>query len=643
MWLFRTGIILAVLLLIARQFFSTAPLDQPVLAQVATPQGVITPETGASRKMTISVPYTTYDWWLIRYSNNQIVCAFSIEHEGLPTPDDILTFCDRRVHDEWITTEPCNPAEVSGLNACPGFYLHQVGAEPGERPIEIDLPVPVAWITIANCNPQPPDMRCTTLPTLEIIGEEPLPNETIISVQGDIGGEPFRCMGEKCSVPLRPTGMDGTVVTFWADSSFGDSTQRYTAKVRMIPWGGFMNPEEASSDQARWYVDVLSSRYRDGKLATCSETWQAFPPIGGMPEWLSSPDRKEDLESDTSYYYLAGALITFGVVDASACLDGGLQAPNIASACGVEAARPKLVEFQNRFDDDIFSVSQETGVPARLLKNVFARESQIWPGIYTTYKEAGLGQLTPNGADTVLLWNTNFFRQFCPLVLDKKYCEADFWDLGEVEKEMLRGALVRQVDASCPGCPAGIDLTQAQYSVRVFAEGMLANCEQVSQTIYNITGVMPGQVSNYEDLWRFTLVNYNAGSGCLYDGILRAWVARRPIDWANVSINLDPACQGAIGYVEDISRILKPSPTPTPWLPIGTSIPTPILPRVLFSPTPTIFPFQEATATLTPTATPTPTASPTPSPTPVLPVVTITALPTSTPTPEPTPTEAEYP
>jgi hypothetical protein len=632
---------LTVLLLFASQLFSAAGVESPVLAQIVTPTPTSNLELGASRKTSINIPFTSYQWWLIRYSNNQIVCSFSVEHEGLPTPSDVLTFCDQRVYNEWVTTEPCNQAEVSALNACPGFYLHLVSSAPGERPIEIDLPVPSAWVSIANCNPQPADRRCTTLPTLLINGEEPLPNENIISIQGDIGGEPFRCMGETCSIPLRPTGTDGVMVTFWADSSFGDSTPHYTARVRLVPWGDFMNPEQNSTDQARWYVDVLSNRWRDGKLATCSGTWDVFPPIGGMPDWLTSPENSADLQSDTSYYYLAGSLITFGVVDASTCLDGGLQAPNIASPCGVEAARPKLVEWQNRFDEDIMSVSLETGVPARLLKNVFARESQIWPGIYTTYKEAGLGQLTSNGADTVLLWNDSFFRQFCPLVLDKKYCEANFWELGDAEKEMLRGALVNNVNASCPGCPAGIDLSQAQFSVRVFAEGMLANCEQVSQSIYNITGLMPGQVSTYEDLWRFTLVNYNGGSGCLYDGVVRAWIARRPIDWLNVSENLDPVCQGSVGYVEDISRMLKPSPTPTAWLPLGTSQPTPILPRVLFTPTPTGQPFTQATATATITATPTPSI--TPSSTPGLPIVTVSVIPSATPSQTHTPTEISYP
>ena len=644
MRLFKFVLLVCVTLLLTGWLITPASTSNTVLAQVN--QATETPEVNRPPRIAnINVSFTSYLWWLNRYSNNQIVCAFSVEHEGLPTSDDIFTFCSEKVYDEWVTTEPCNPAMVPSLNECPGFYLMPISSSTGERPIEIELPLPTVWVSIANCNPQLGDSRCTTLPSLLFTAEEPLPNESIINIQGNIAGEPFSCMGNTCSVPIKPTGMDGTTVEFWADSSFGDSTEHYTARVRLIPWGDFMNPEQASSDRTLWFVDILSSQWRDGELATCSDTWDVFPPIGGPPEWLTSPDSVSGLESDVSYYYLAGSLITYGVVDASGCLDGGLQAPNIASPCGVEAARPKLLEWQNRFDGSIMQVSQDVGVPARLLKNVFARESQIWPGIYTTYQEAGLGQLTSNGADTVLLWNDNFFRQFCPLVLDKKYCSNTFPQLGEFEQNLLRGALVRKVNASCPECPAGIDLTQADYSVRVFAEGMLANCMQVSRTIYNVTGLSPGQVTSYEDLWKFTLVNYNAGPGCLYNAVAQSWVSSQPVDWFTVSSNLEPACQGAVGYVEDISRVLKPSPSPTPWLPLGTSIPTPVMPRVLATATPTGLPFQNSptpTLTPTPTFTPSPTITPTtgPTQTPVsaataTPDQSITTLPTNDPNAEP--------
>ena len=634
MRLFKSVVLVTAVLLFTGWLFALASSPPAVTAQFQTwtPTAPPLPPPPPPRNATIYVPFTQHFWWLNRYSNNQIVCAFSVEHEGLPTPDDVLTHCDEQVYDEWITTEPCNPAVVPSMNACPGFYLQEVGSKPGERPIEIALPLPSVWISIENCNPLEDDSRCTTLPTLLLKAEEPLPNEAIIGIQGRIGGETFICTGELCSIPLKPTGMDGTVIEFWADSSFGDSTEHYQARVRLIPWGDFMNPEQASNDAARWYVDVLSSQWRGGEQATCTATWDVFPPLGGSPEWLTSPETTDDLATDISYYYLAGSLITYDVVDASMCLDGGIQAPNIASPCGVEAARPMLVEWQNRFDPQIMQVAQEVGVPARLLKNVFARESQIWPGLFTTYEEAGLGQLTSNGADTVLLWNESFFRQFCPLVLDQKYCTGSYWQLGKFEQAMLRGALVQKVDASCPDCPAGIDLTQADYSVRVFAEGILANCEQVAQTVYNVTGYTAGQVSSYEDLWRFTLVNYNAGPGCLYNGLARTWNFRQPFTWETVSANLDPVCQIAVGYVEDITRLLKPSPTPTTWLPIGTSQPTPLLPRVLDTATPTVLPFElSATPTATVTNTPTITPSPTLSIT-LTPTISLTPTPSLTPT-----------
>jgi hypothetical protein len=219
-------------------------------------------------------------------------------------------------------------------------------------------------------------------------------------------------------------------------------------------------------------------------------------------------------------------------------------------------------------------------------------------------------------------------------VLNKKYCEDGFWTLGDAEQNMLRGALVRKVNASCPGCPAGIDLSQAHFSVSVFAQSMLANCEQVGQTIFNITDLEPGQTSSYEDLWRFTLVNYNAGVGCLSAAIQRTWFNGQAINWANVSSYLDPVCQSAVGYVEDISRMLKATPTPTPWVSGGGRLPTQNPPRVLETPTATYPPYIH-TPTITPTRTVTPTRTliPTRTGTRMTPTRTRTATPTVTRTP----------
>lgn len=211
------------------------------------------------------------------------------------------------------------------------------------------------------------------------------------------------------------------------------------------------------------------------------------------------------------------------------------------------------------------------------MKNIFGRESQFWPGIFKTLGEAGFGQLTEGGADTVLLWNPDFFSQFCPLVYKTDVCQAGFGNLSETQQNTLRGALVQKVNAACPDCPTGIDLSQANFSISVFSRALLANCEQVGQILYNRTGSFPGQVSSYVDLWKFTLTNYNAGSGCLTDAITDAMAVGDPLDWEHVLLYLKPACQGAVDYVSDIARSIPveisqekipdqvtPTPTITP-------------------------------------------------------------------------------
>lgn len=597
------------------------PMGQPQIVARAQEVTPAPPE----RKITLVVDYTQYLWWLVQWSNNAITCRFFVEHEGWPTGDEIQSFCGTAVYNQWMLAKPCLAAENGGdTSKCPGLYLHQVSVGEAQREIEVTLDLPTVWLDISNCNAEGTSNRCTTPPNLVLNAVEPLPNEVIVSIHGLLGDQPFSCEGGRCEVPLQPTGQQGQTVEFWADSSFGDSSEHFTALVRVTPWGDFMDPEGSSKDPSLWYVDIISTQWQGQKLASCTDVWQVFPDISGPPGWLTTPLNPADLATDGAFYYLAGVLIENGVVDASECPENGLDAPYIANLCGMETAKPSVIDWQNRFDAAIHRVALQTGVPAQLMKNLFSRESQFWPGAYSTYKEAGLGQLTEKGADAVLLWNPSFFSQFCPLVLSDETCQLGFGNLKVEEQNLLRGALVASVNAACPECPVGIDLTQADTSVNIFANSLLANCEQVERVIYNITGRNGGQVSSYVDLWKFTLINYNAGSGCLANAIEWAWRDGVRLDWDNVIVRLDPVCSEAIIYVEDISRLPQATPTATPWLALGTPAPMPVFP----TPTPRF------SATPTSTATPMPTLTPTPSLTP-----TITLTPTVTPTgPTPTPT-----
>ena len=121
-------------------------------------------------------------------------------------------------------------------------------------------------------------------------------------------------------------------------------------------------------------------------------------------------------------------------------------------------------------------------------------------------------------------------------------------------RTLLRHALVNSVNATCEECPLGLDLAQADYSVGVFAHSMIANCEQAGQVVKNYSLRSPGQVASFEDLWKFTLVNYNAGGGCLADAVSKAFGNNPVLTWENVSPFLTGACSGAVDYVNDISK-----------------------------------------------------------------------------------------
>lgn len=515
---------------------------------------------GPDRHAVITVDFTTYEWWLLSWKNSQVLCQLYIEHEGWPDSEEVRHFCGTSLLAQWMSTQPCVFSDtVTSAAQCSGLYLHQASVTPSKRDLKIELDPPDVELSIAGCNPLPPENRCTTLPSLHLEGVEPLPNEMIISIQGFIDNVPFDCPGPSCEIPIGATGSAGVPIQFWANSSYGDSSEIFTARIRVIAQGDFASPEEISSDEPLYFVDILSDKLQGNITSTCSQIWSSFTPVGGAPRWLATPLYVQDLVSSQQYYYLAGSLIEESVVDASACENGGLERGGVANQCGVEIAEPLVKDWQNQFDGEILRIASETGVPAQLMKNIFSQESQFWPGIYGKVSEAGLGHLSDLGADTVLLWNPSFFSQFCPLILSTDACQRGFGNLDLADQEMLRGALVQKVNAACPDCPMGIDLEEANYSISIFARSLLANCEQVGQIIQNATQTKAGEAASYEDLWKFTLTNYNAGSGCLINAIQRTAAMNQQLDWANVSSHLEEGCQGAIAYVDAVSRMPEPA------------------------------------------------------------------------------------
>jgi hypothetical protein len=509
---------------------------------------------GPDRFSVVTVEYTKYFWWMIEWDRSDVICKLEIDHEGLPTPGDVYVDCGADIYEIWVAQKPC---QLEDTTLCKGFYVVMIGSEPATKEISTKLAPPVVQVTLENCNPvyTASTSICETDPILVLTGLEPLPGYEITSIEGTYEGQPFSC-GAICRLRLPQTDEDGFTLQFWAYSSYGDSSEVFDALIRVA------QTSAGNPDQLFWYVDVLSDQWAGVPLASCVRDWGVLPPIGGPPEWISTPTQSEKLGTDVPYTYLAAKLIGNGVVDASSCPDGGLLNEDAASACGMQVARPAVRDWQNQFDDLILNVAKDSGVPAHLLKNLFAIESQFWPG--TSLKsDIGLGQLTQHGADTTFLWNPTFFNQFCPLVMDSNECKKGYLGLDDDQKKYLRLALITAVNADCDACPLGIDLERAKFSITVFAHTMLANCGQAGQLVRNFTGGAPGKSATYADLWKFSLVNYNAGPGCLGDALDATLIANQEFTWENVSSRLTPACVGARDYVNDISQQSQPV-TPTP-------------------------------------------------------------------------------
>ncbi|MBN2147063.1 MAG: hypothetical protein JW726_06725 [Anaerolineales bacterium] len=504
------------------------------------------------RQISIVMSYERYEWWLLRWADSQIVCRAFIDHDNWPTADDILLDCGQTVYTEWANTDVCLGAtDGSGdTSTCTGLYLFYIGSQMDEKTIVVDLPPPQVYVSLGGCEPTSPENLCPSLPVLVFNAEEPLPNEQVTAIHVVMNDQTYTCEGDVCEVPMQATPLNGTTLEFWSESSFGDESDHFTALVRVVDSGVMLSPAGTG-----WYVDVLSSQWRGNQVASCAQVWQAFPPVGGPSEWLQTPEAPELLATVEPYSYLAGRLIAQGLVDASGCPGGGLLLNGYADACGTEAAMPVVEQWQNQFDIQILDVAQATGVPAQLMKNIFAQESQFWPGMFRIPYEFGLGQMTDNGAETILLWNPTFYEQFCPLVLDASVCQKGYIYLDSESQAILRGALALESKADCQGCEAGIDLTDIDFSINLFAQTLLANCEQMAQIMYNATGKIAGEVSGYEDLWRFTVANYHVGPGCTSYAMYKAWAARVPMDWAHVASYLTEPCSSAIPYVDSISGI----------------------------------------------------------------------------------------
>jgi len=267
--------------------------------------------------------------------------------------------------------------------------------------------------------------------------------------------------------------------------------------------------------------------------------------------WVYVPETADELYTDGPLYFLAGQLIINKVVDASYCPVGGLGLDGYANACGMAASLDTVIIVQNLVNEPILQAFRDVGTPPVLLKQLIRYESQFWPGIQEEIHH-GYGHITNIGIRNAMQWNPDLYAKLCPPGVD---CVTD-WRAAD--------AIINSLVATCPTCPYGVDMTIAYRSVDILAETLLGCCYQTAQMIYNATGWHSSWVVDYPTIWKLTLMNYNAGTQCTFDTIVKTFeYTKGPMRWSEVTANVSgEACVRGLAYTNQITAKYFDFPPP---------------------------------------------------------------------------------
>jgi hypothetical protein len=467
-----------------------------------------------------------HHWQLANWHDGFPVCDLYVEHTQKPSYEEVINFCGYSLLLEWLYTPPCTEA-ANGKPAkgCDGLLQRYIGKTTYSYKKEVEIPRIQTSLETLNCMP---GEWCESNPTVRVTAIEPLPDYRILKVHVRVGGREKIYDGSDGQFPLPMTGQQGDWLEYWAVSDYGDQSEHTMVQFRNL---------QSDSRPSFHHFDLLGPGW-EAFSASGSQIWGIFPPTDPpLLNVLEQPLTAQYLFTTNRYIYLASQLIKSGHIDASSCPNSGLYSDGSANPCGERAAAEMVFEWQNRYNELIFRSAVKHNVPARVLKGILAQETQFWPTSGNPY-ELGLGKITTNGADMLLMWNLDYYLSICTPIYTTIGCSAGYSNLSPAQQTVLHGMVFDKV-----GTPDEIDMLAAT---------LVASAAQVNQLIRNTAQKDPAEVTNYEDMWKFTIANYHIGSGCVGVGMENIAKSESDFNWEDLAVNMVGDCKNAQDYVSSV-------------------------------------------------------------------------------------------
>lgn len=231
---------------------------QPVQAERNVPHPKLGGRT-EERRVTV----TTQHWQLANWASGALVCDLFLRHEDWPSYSDVRTSCGDAIMAEWLTTPACNGAASGNTADCEGLLLRYQGPQPVTYTETVQLPGIDVNLTPFTC---PPGQWCDTRPALEVLAAEPLEGYQIERVHVRVGNQQKTFDGDTAVFNLPLTGEQGGWLEYWAESSYGDRSDRVRLRYR----------SRVSDDGANFHFDLLNTVH--GRIPS-----QRHPALADIP------------------------------------------------------------------------------------------------------------------------------------------------------------------------------------------------------------------------------------------------------------------------------------------------------------------------------------------------------------------------